>query len=267
VIDAWWDQGLRPSDPYTGSFKYLADNGIDTARSNPTPRNPLTSQPQEYIKKEVLSKEHMLHDNRMHDTKKDTINDNHNDNNSDNNNININNNDNSRHGNDNNNNANAKAITIASPDDLLLSWQPLNRAYGWGISSTVLSTISNHIGGLAGKIMDTKPLDVVTGCYWIEIYNHENSVKNNNDNNTNDSEEFLNFIELNLKHNILKKFDKKNSKIMGVLIPISAVKMTVPGFLAGDTGFKEIKLSFENIVVGTKILVVEKTLLLRYFYV
>jgi hypothetical protein len=135
------------------------------------------------------------------------------------------------------------------------------------IYNTALSTISNRIGGLTGKIMDTKPLDVVTGCYWVEIYNHENSVINNNDNNTNDSEEFLNFIELNLNYNILKKFDKINSKIMCVLVPISAVKMTVPGFLAGGTGFTENKLSIENIIVGTKILVVEKTLLLRYFYI
>jgi hypothetical protein len=141
VIDAWWDQGLRPSDPYTGSFKYLADNGIDTARSTPTPRNPLTSQPHDYIKKEVSSKEHILNDRRIHDTKKDNINnhddnDNDNDNDYNNNNNSNNQNDDSCHGSDNNNNDNTKTITIASPDDLLLSWQPLNRAYGWGISST-----------------------------------------------------------------------------------------------------------------------------------
>jgi hypothetical protein len=60
----------------------------------------------------------------------------------------------------------------------------------------------------------------------------------------------------------LKKFD--DEKIVGVLIPISAVKMTVPGVLTGGTGFSENKLKIKNIVVGAKIIVVEKKLLLRY---
>lgn len=164
ILDAWWGRGLRPSDPYSATFKMLADTlTVDTDESYLCEGRSMEKEREEKEEEEGedgvpsdrtvpytggLVDENLVGPSRSYRTNDNTTN-----------------NSNSNNNNDSNSSSSCSSITrqdlldtkhttrdeivrLSLTSALLLSWSPLNRAYGWNVPLSVLTSLSKRIGGM-----------------------------------------------------------------------------------------------------------------------
>lgn len=147
ILDVWWGRGLRPSDPYSATFKMLADTltvetdvsylcegrpgeregegeGEDGAPSDGTvPYTAGSSDANFTGASHSCRNDSNISSSCSSVTRHDVL--------------------------DAQHTTHDEIVRLSPTPALLLSWSPVNRAYGWNVPLSVLTSLSKRIGGMS----------------------------------------------------------------------------------------------------------------------
>ena len=168
ILDNWWDRGLRPSDPFSTTFRLLVEK-LGNVNYGNSSKDLIIYDDDINFNINSCSDKHV---SVIGNKRNNNYNNNNNNNTYTNTNINkINNKNNSSTKNINDRiSGEIEIVRLSDPSSLLSAWSPINRAYGWNVPLSVLTAVSTGIGGTVLSVLYCFVLDSIVTCCVVLHY-------------------------------------------------------------------------------------------------